>query len=70
MVAKKKKESFCGDTFNSLEKIDKVFHRSKAYSWYSNLPIEDISSKNLKDIGLVKSRCMLEAFGVQKLVSW
>ena len=57
-MGKKKKESFCGDTFNSLEKIDTKFKWSKAYSWCLDLPSEDATSKHLKTIGLVKSGCM------------
>ena len=49
---------------NSPAKIDKEFHWSKAYSWYSNLLAEDIASKHLRTIGLVKAECMLEVFGV------
>ena len=70
MAGKKKKDTFHGDTFNSLEKIDKEFHWCKEYSWYLDLPVEDTSSKHLRYIGLVKVECMLEVFGVPELVLW
>ena len=68
MAGKKKKKLFCGDMFNSLENTDKEFHWSKAYSGYSNLPVDDTSSKHLRSIGLVKARCMPKHFSVPKLV--
>ena len=67
MVGKRKKEPLCGDTFNSLAKIDKEFHWSKAYSWYSNSSADDKYSNHLKTTSLVKARCMLEIFNVPKL---
>ena len=56
--------------FNSLAKIDKEFHYSKAYSWYSDLPAEDTSSKCLGAIGLVKVGCMPKKFSVLELILW
>ena len=70
MTRKKKKESFCGDMFISLVKNNKYFHWFKAYYWYSDLLVEDISSKHLTTVRLVKAGCMPEVFGVPKLVSW
>ena len=70
MAGKKQKDSSCGYTFTSLEKIDKEFQWYKEYNWYSDISIEDVASKYLKTIGLVKVRCMLEVFGVPKLVLW
>ena len=70
MAGKKKKESFCGHTFKYLENKDKDFCWSKAYSWYSDLPAEDTTSKHLKTIRLVKVGCIQEIFGVLELVLW
>ena len=68
MEGRRKKEISCGDMLNSLAKIDKWFHWSKEYSWYSDFPIEDTYSKHLKAIGLVKVGCMPEVFSVLELV--
>lgn len=62
MDSKKNQEPFCGDTLNSLAKIDREFHWSRAYSWYSNLLVEDVFGKRLKASGIVKVGCMLEFF--------
>lgn len=64
MEDKKMKDPFCGDTSNSLAKVDIEFHWSRAYHWYSELRPEDVSSKCLRIVGLVKVGCIPKVFSV------
>ena len=68
MVAKKNKESFYADTLNSLAKIDREFHWYKAYSWYSDFPIEVVFTKCLRASGLLNDGCVPDFFFMLDLV--
>ena len=70
MVSRKKIEPFCGDTYNSLAKIDKDFHWSKEYGRYLGLPVEKKCSNCLWIIELAKSSYRLKVFNVLELVLW
>lgn len=55
---------------NSLANTNKEFHWLRAYNWSSNLHVEDISSKNLRTIALVKVGCMPKVFTVLEFMLW
>lgn len=48
------KTHFFGDMLNTLAKVDKGFHRSRTYNWYSCLSVEVASSRRFRTIRLVK----------------